>query len=172
MIILGVDPSLSNTGYGLLESLDNKLRPIEGGVIKTTTSEPLAKRLAIISLEFSEIIDKFSPDEIAVEDLHSRPKFAKTSILMGHARGVILSSAGIKKIDVFDYQPTQAKNIVTGSGRADKKQVMLSVSKILNNQNLLKNEHVADAFSIAICHSIISKSKSKFKWLILYKEKY
>ena len=79
---------------------------------------------------------------------------------MGHARGVILSSAGIKKIQVFDYQPTQAKNIVTGSGRADKKQVMLSVSKILNNQNLLKNEHVADAFSIAICHSIINNSKT------------
>ena len=96
---------------------------------------------------------------IAVEDLHSRPKFAKTSILMGHARGVILSVAGLNNIKVFNYQPTQAKNIVTGSGRADKKQVMLSVSKILNNENLLKNEHVADAFSIAICHSIISQSK-------------
>lgn len=163
MIILGVDPSLSNTGYGLLESINNKLRPIEGGVIKTASSDPLSKRLAIISKEFIQIIDNFSPDVIAVEDLHSRPKFAKTSILMGHARGVILSSAGVRGIDVFDYQPTQAKNIVTGSGRADKKQVMLSVSKILNNENLLKNEHVADAFSIAICHSIINKSNSKYK---------
>ena len=133
MIILGVDPSLSNTGYGLLESINNKLRPIEGGVIKTASSDPLSKRLAIISKEFIQIIDNFSPDVIAVEDLHSRPKFAKTSILMGHARGVILSSAGVRDIEVFDYQPTQAKNIVTGSGRADKKQVMLSVSKILNN---------------------------------------
>ena len=131
MIILGVDPSLSNTGYGLLESINNKLRPIEGGVIKTASSDPLSKRLAIISKEFIQIIDNFSPDVIAVEDLHSRPKFAKTSILMGHARGVILSSAGVRDIEVFDYQPTQAKNIVTGSGRADKKQVMLSVSKIL-----------------------------------------
>ena len=73
----------------------------------------------------------------------------------------IVSSGVLKNIQVFDYQPTQAKNIVTGSGRADKKQVMLSVSKILNNQNLLKNEHVADAFSIAICHSIINNSKTK-----------
>ena len=161
MIILGVDPSLSNTGYGLLESLNNKLKPIEGGVIRTSSSDQLTKRLAIISKEFDQIIDNFLPDVIAVEDLHSRPKFAKTSILMGHARGVILASAGIKNIEVFDYQPTQAKDIVTGSGRADKKQVMLSVSKILNNQNILKNEHVADAFSIAICHSIISKSKFK-----------
>ena len=172
MIILGVDPSLSNTGYGLLESINNKLRPIEGGVIKTASSDPLSKRLAIISKEFIQIIDNFSPDVIAVEDLHSRPKFAKTSILMGHARGVILSSAGVRDIDVFDYQPTQAKNIVTGSGRADKKQVMLSVSKILNNENLLKNEHVADAFSIAIRHSIINKSNSKYKWLVLSKVKY
>ncbi|MCH2494788.1 MAG: crossover junction endodeoxyribonuclease RuvC [Dehalococcoidia bacterium] len=161
MIILGVDPSLSNTGYGILESVESKLKPIEGGVIKTRSSDPLSLRLSIISQEFDKIIEKFLPDHIAVEDLHSRPKFAKTSILMGHARGVILSSAGIKKIQVFDYQPTQAKNIVTGSGRADKKQVMLSVSKILNNQNLLKNEHVADAFSIAICHSIINNSKTK-----------
>lgn len=78
---------------------------------------------------------------------------------MGHARGVILSTAGLHNIKVFNYQPTQAKNLVTGSGRADKKQIMLSVSKILNNENLLKNEHVADAFSIAICHSIVSKAK-------------
>jgi len=101
MIILGVDPSLSNTGYGLLESINNKLRPIEGGVIKTASSDPLSKRLAIISKEFIQIIDNFSPDVIAVEDLHSRPKFAKTSILMGHARGVILSSAGVRDIEVL-----------------------------------------------------------------------
>ena len=159
MNILGVDPSLSNTGYGLLQVKESRYHPIEGGVIKTKSSENLEKRLSIIFEEFSSVIKKFNPEVIAVEDLHSRPKFAKTSILMGHARGVILSVAGLNNIKVFNYQPTQAKNIVTGSGRADKKQVMLSVSKILNNENLLKNEHVADAFSIAICHSIISQSK-------------
>ena len=161
MIILGVDPSLSNTGYGILESVESKLKPIGRRVIKTRSSDPLSLRLSIISQEFDKIIEKFLLDHIAVEDLHSRPKFAKTSILMGHARGVILSSAGIKKFKFLTIN-LQAKNIVTGSGRADKKQVMLSVSKILNNQNLLKNEHVADAFSIAICHSIINNSKTKF----------
>ena len=83
MIILGVDPSLSNTGYGILESVESKLKPIEGGVIKTRSSDPLSLRLSIISQEFDKIIEKFLPDHIAVEDLHSRPKFAKTSILMG-----------------------------------------------------------------------------------------
>ena len=159
MKILGVDPSLSNTGYGLLEVNGKKLFPIEGGVIKTKTKDSLEIRLSIIFENFNDLLLKFSPDCLAVEDLHSRPRFAKTSILMGHARGVIIMSAGLNKILVYDYQPTRAKNVVTGSGRADKTQVMNSVAKILNNKNLLKNEHVADAFSIAICHSIIADSK-------------
>ena len=159
MKILGVDPSLSNTGYGLLEVNGKKLFPLEGGVIKTKTKDSLEIRLSIIFENFNDLLLKFSPDCLAVEDLHSRPRFAKTSILMGHARGVIIMSAGLNKIPVYDYQPTRAKNVVTGSGRADKTQVMNSVAKILNNKNLLKNEHVADAFSIAICHSIIADSK-------------
>jgi crossover junction endodeoxyribonuclease RuvC len=160
MKILGVDPSLSNTGYGLLDVNGKKLFPIEGGVIKTKTKDSLEIRLSIIFENFNDLLLKFSPDCLAVEDLHSRPRFAKTSILMGHARGVIIMSAGLNKIPVYDYQPTRAKNVVTGSGRADKTQVMNSVAKILNNKNLLKNEHVADAFSIAICHSIIADSKN------------
>ena len=159
MKILGVDPSLSNTGYGLLDVNGKKLFPIEGGVIKTKNIDPLEIRLSIIVENFNDLLLKFSPDCLAVEDLHSRPRFAKTSILMGHARGVIIMSAGLNKIPVYDYQPTRAKNVVTGSGRADKTQVMNSVAKILNNKNLLKNEHVADAFSIAICHSIVANSK-------------
>ena len=159
MKILGVDPSLSNTGYGLLDVNGKKLIPLEGGVIKTKTNDSLEIRLSIIFENFNDLLLKFSPDCLAVEDLHSRPRFAKTSILMGHARGVIIMSAGLNKIPVYDYQPTRAKNVVTGSGRADKTQVMNSVAKILNNKNLLKNEHVADAFSIAICHSIIADSK-------------
>ena len=159
MKILGVDPSLTNTGYGLLDVNGKKLFPIEGGVIKTKTKDSLEIRLSIIFENFNDLLLKFSPDCLAVEDLHSRPRFAKTSILMGHARGVIIMSAGLNKIPVYDYQPTRAKNVVTGSGRADKTQVMNSVAKILNNKNLLKNEHVADAFSIAICHSIVADSK-------------
>ena len=159
MKILGVDPSLSNTGYGLLDVNGKKLFPLEGGVIKTKTKDSLEIRLSIIFENFNDLLLKFSPDCLAVEDLHSRPRFAKTSILMGHARGVIIMSAGLNKIPVYDYQPTRAKNVVPGSGRADKTQVMNSVAKILNNKNLLKNEHVADAFSIAICHSIIADSK-------------
>ena len=157
MKILGVDPSLSNTGYGLLEVNGKKLFPICRSLTKTKDS--LEIRLSIIFENFNDLLLKFSPDCLAVEDLHSRPRFAKTSILMGHARGVIIMSAGLNKIPVYDYQPTRAKNVVTGSGRADKTQVMNSVAKILNNKNLLKNEHVADAFSIAICHSIIADSK-------------
>jgi len=112
MKILGVDPSLSNTGYGLLYIEGIKLKPIEGGVIKTKSSDLLEVRLSIIIKEFSLLLDRFKPDVLAVEDLHSRPKFPKTSILMGHARGVILASAGINNIKVYNYQPTQAKTLL------------------------------------------------------------
>ena len=86
MKILGVDPSLSNTGYGLLDVNGKKLFPLEGGVIKTKTKDSLEIRLSIIFENFNNLLLKFSPDCLAVEDLHSRPRFAKTSILMGHAR--------------------------------------------------------------------------------------
>ena len=103
-------------------------------IIKTKTKDSLEIRLSIIFENFNDLLLKFSPDCLAVEDLHSRPRFAKTAILMGHARGVIIMSAGLNKIPVYDYQPTRAKNVVTGSGRADKTQVMNSVAKILNNK--------------------------------------
>ena len=92
MNILGVDPSLSNTGYGMLKFKKNQYFPIEGGVIKTKSTDSLEKRLSIIFDEFSSIVKKYIPDAIAVEDLHSRPKFAKTSILMGHARSNFIYS--------------------------------------------------------------------------------
>jgi crossover junction endodeoxyribonuclease RuvC len=94
---------------------------------------------------------------MAVEDLHSRYRNLKTAIIMGHARGVVVLAAGEAGIPVFHYQPTQAKNLVTGSGRADKEQVQRAVAVHLRLPGL-NNEHVADAFSIAICHAMMSDS--------------
>ena len=107
--------------------------------------------------EISEVLEELRPNAMAVEDLHVRYRNVKTAIIMGHARGVVVLAAGEAGIPVFHYQPTQAKNLVTGSGRAGKEQVQRAVAVHLGLPDI-KDEHVADAFSIAICHAMMSSS--------------
>lgn len=161
--IIGIDPGLSNTGYGILDVNFNDFKAVEGGVIRTKSSDPLEKRLNIIFENVSQIIEEFSPVEMAIEDLHSRVKFAKTAILMGHARGVIVMAAGRSNLNVIDYQPTKAKNLVSGFGRASKDQIKQAVSMHLGDIQVTKNEHVADAFSIALCHAMVRNSLQRSK---------
>ena len=161
--IIVIDPGLSNTGYGILDVYFNDFNAVEGGVIRTKSSDPMEKRLYIIFENISEIIEEFSPSEMAIEDLHSRVKFAKTAILMGHARGVVVMAAGKSNIKVIDYQPTKAKNLVSGFGRASKEQIKHAVSMHLGDIQVTKNEHVADAFSIALCHAMVRNSLERSK---------
>ena len=95
-----------------------------------------------------------------MEDLHSRYRNLKTAIIMGHARGVACAVAALNNSPVFHYQPTQIKNIVTGSGKADKNQMIKTISNRLSAPNI-KNEHVSDAFASAICHWVMSSSGKK-----------
>ncbi len=157
MRIIGVDPGLVNTGYGVIDVVNRTHVAIEGGVCKTKTADALEFRLASIYRDIKEVIEDHKPNVMAVEDLHSRYRNLKTAIIMGHARGVVVMAAGEAGIPVFNYQPTQAKNLVTGSGSADKQQVQRAVEVHLRLQGL-HNEHVADAFSIAICHAMMSDS--------------
>ena len=158
MRILGIDPGLTNTGYGLIDVVDRGFQAIEGGVVRTKSSELLEKRLFSIYKVIRDVIVEFKPEAVAVEDLHSR--FAKTALLLGHARGVAVMAAGEAGIPVFHYQPARAKNLVTGSGRADKDQMKQAISAHLGNPAAAKNEHVADAFSIAIAHAIMAGSSA------------
>ena len=156
--IIGVDPGLVNTGYGVIDVAGGDPVVVEGGVIRTKSSDPLERRLHEIFTSITGVLDQHRPACMAIEDLHSNPRFAKTAILMGHARGVLVLAAGAAGIPVFDYAPTRAKNVVTGSGRAPKEQVMLAVAAHLREPAVTKNEHVADAFAIALCHAIMSSS--------------
>ena len=156
--ILGIDPGLTSTGYGLIEVVDRDFKAIEGGVVRTKSSELLENRLFSIYKVIRDVIREFKPDAVAVEDLHAR--FAKTALLLGHARGVAVMAAGEAGIPVFHYQPTRAKNLVTGSGRADKEQMKQAVAAHLGTPDAAKNEHVADAFSIAIAHAIMADSSA------------
>lgn len=158
MRILGIDPGLTNTGYGVIDVVDRELKAVEGGVVRTKSGEPMEQRLFRIYSAIRDVIREFKPEVVAIEDLHAR--FAKTALLLGHARGVVVMAAGEADLPVFNYQPTRAKNLVTGSGRADKEQMKQAVAAHLKNPDAAKNEHVADAFSIAIAHSIMAESSA------------
>ncbi len=160
MRILGIDPGLTNTGYGVIDIVDRDYRAVEGGVVRTKSGAPMEQRLFTIYSAIRDVIVEFKPNAVAIEDLHSHARFVKTAILLGHARGVVVMAAGEADLPVFNYQPTRAKNIVTGSGRADKDQIRQAVAAHLNNPGAAKNEHVADAFSIAICHAIMAGSSA------------
>ena len=157
--ILGIDPALTTTGYAVV-SADGRgnVALLEGGLVRTKSSEPLEQRLNAINTTLTEIIEEFEPDEVAIEDLHSRYRNLKTAIIMGHARGVAILAAGSAGIPVHHYQPTRVKSIVAGSGRADKADMKRAVSMRLGLTEEISKEDVADAVGIAICHVHVTGS--------------
>ena len=158
--VIGIDPGLSNTGYGVLDFDRDQITALEGGVCKTVISDNLEIRLKSIFDDLREVVIEYKQKVMAVEDLHSRYRNLKTAIIMGHARGVVCLVASQFEIPVFNYQPTQIKNIVTGSGRADKIQIQRSVARLLSLNFKSFNEHVADAYAAAICYSMMSNNVS------------
>ena len=157
--IIGVDPGLAATGYGVVEmDARGDLTMIEGGVIRTNAKDPIERRLRVIHREVVDVIAEFEPHEMAIEDLHSRYRNLKTAIIMGHARGVAVLAAGQADVEVHHYQPTRVKSVVAGSGRADKGEMLTAVGMRLQLHQDLKQQDVADALGIAICHAQISQS--------------
>ena len=157
--VMGIDPALTTTGYAVI-STDPRgnIALLEGGMVRTKSSDPFEKRLRIINDTLREVIEEFEPDEVAIEDLHSRYRNLKTAIIMGHARGVAILAAGSADIPVHHYQPTRVKSIVAGSGRADKAQMKRAVSMRLGMNQEIEKDDVADAIGIAICHVQVSQS--------------
>ncbi len=156
MRIIGVDPGLESTGYAILDDSGRVQTPVQGGVLKTRPSDALEIRLFSIYTDLKSVLLEFKPQQMAIEDLHSRYLHVRTGILMGHARGVLCMAAAEAGIPVSHHAPTRIKNIVTGSGRADKKQVQLAIAARLGPGAQTKNEHVADAFAIALCHVMMN----------------
>ncbi|MDA1001520.1 MAG: crossover junction endodeoxyribonuclease RuvC, partial [bacterium] len=123
--ILGVDPGLGTTGYAVLVLEDERAEPLllEGGVLRPAEKAPLEERLAELHGDLSEIIRQFQPDIMAVENLYSHVKHPRTSIIMGHARGVIFLAASQAGIPVQSYGATEIKKSLSGAGRASKSQI-------------------------------------------------
>ncbi len=154
MRVLGIDPGLNITGYGVLESQGDSHRVIEAGVIRTNAREPMAARLGEIARELGEIIAQFQPEAVAVEELYSHYAHPRTAIIMGHARGVIFLKAGEAGINVYPYSSTRIKKSLTGNGRANKMQMQLMIKSTLGLDSAPEPPDAADALAAALCHAM------------------
>lgn len=154
MPILGIDPGIHTTGYGLLETVNGQLRFLEAGVIRSGKEElELPERIKILHDGIAEIIDEFKPSVVAIEQLYSHYEHPRTAILMGHARGVLMLAAAQKKIDVVSYAATKIKKLITGNGRASKEQMQIAVTRELNLDKIPEPHDAADALAIALAHA-------------------
>jgi crossover junction endodeoxyribonuclease RuvC len=155
--ILGVDPGLNVTGYGVVEVAAARLRVCEAGVVRGRARGSLALRLAEIHQGVAEVIAALKPGVMALEELYSHYARPRTAILMGHARGVICLAATQAGIPVVHYSATQVKRILTGSGRASKSQVQRAIQRELALAQFPEPPDVADALAIALCHHYLER---------------
>ncbi|MBV8432484.1 MAG: crossover junction endodeoxyribonuclease RuvC [Solirubrobacterales bacterium] len=150
MIVLGIDPGTADTGYGVVESSGCRLRGLDTGVIQTRAGTPLEQRLADIHGAVSELLDRYQPDAVAVEELYFGVN-VRTAFAVGQARGVVLLAAGQRSLPLRSYTPQQVKAAVCGHGRAGKEQVARMVSRLLGMAAAPASDHAADALAVAIC---------------------
>ena len=147
-IILGIDPGFAITGFAILAKQKNELKVIDYGVIKTLASENFDKRLKKIYIKLNQIIKKYQPQVLAIEDLFFG-KNAKTAIKVGQARGVIILCAALNKLKIYDFTPLQIKQAVTTYGRAEKIQIQKMIKMLLNLETIPHPDDAADALAVA-----------------------
>ncbi len=150
--ILGIDPGLNITGYGVLEIVAGKIKLCEAGVVRGRSQGSLSARLAEIHSGVAEVIVSFAPATMAIEQLYSHYKHPRTAILMGHARGVICLAASQAGVGVEHYSATQIKKVLTGNGHSPKGQIQLAIRRELNLLETPEPADVADALAVALCH--------------------
>ncbi|TWU57527.1 Crossover junction endodeoxyribonuclease RuvC [Rubripirellula reticaptiva] len=149
--ILGIDPGLNTTGYGVIEFDGMKPRLIEAGIVRSKAKASIESRLDEIYSGVLEVIEMHHPTTMALEQLFSHYERPRTAILMGHARGVICLAAAKCGIEVAHFEPTRVKKVMTGNGRASKSQMQLAVKAHLQLATVPEPPDVADALAIAIC---------------------
>lgn len=149
--ILGIDPGIAITGYGVVEYWGNHYKIMEYGVIRSSKTQEMPSRLNVIHKGISQLIATHQPDHMAIEELFFN-KNVKTALLVGQARGVVMLSAYQQGVPIYEYTPLQVKQAVVGYGRAEKQQVQFMVKALLNLQEIPRPDDAADALAIAICH--------------------
>ena len=157
MIILGIDPGLATLGYGVLEKDANgNSRALDYGVVLTPKEERLPARLSILEEGLNKLLDKCTPDEVAVEELFFT-KNVTTGMAVAHARGVALLTCVKRCGRLFEYTPMQIKQALTGYGKAEKRQIQLVTANLLHLKGIPRPDDAADALAVALCHSFTSR---------------
>ena len=152
MIIMGIDPGLAIVGWGIIETSRGNSRPIAYGCIRTPAHTDIEERLLIIERDLTEIIERYKPDEMAIEELFFNTNIT-TGIAVSEARGVILLTAHKNGVKINEYTPLQVKQAVVGYGKAEKQQVIAMVTSLLKLPAPPKPDDTADAIAIALCHA-------------------
>lgn len=151
IVVLGIDPGTITTGFGAVTLEGGTSRALGWGCIKTSSSAPIAERLARIHAEVAHQIQKYRPDEIAVEDVF-QAKNVRSALKLGHARGVALLAAADAGVPIFEYAPREVKKSVVGVGSATKSQVASMVRRLLGLSDAEMKEDESDAVAVALCH--------------------
>ncbi len=158
--ILGIDPGLQVTGYGVIEVASRGPLVCEAGIIRSAegrSAADMAQRLCSIYSSIVEVINQFRPQTMAMEQLFAHYDHPRTAILMAHARGVIFLAGAQAGLPVVSYNATRIKKTVTGNGRASKEQVQRTIQRELNLARLPEPPDVADALAAALCHYYVQK---------------
>jgi len=159
MVILGIDPALCVTGYGVIELNRNNLSLLEGGVITTCAKDNITERLYKLYRAVIKLILDTKPDVLALEKLYAHYRHPTTAYILGQARGVILLACATQKIPLAEYAATRVKKAIVGRGLASKYQVQRTVAGMLGMKNLPKYTDVTDALALAITHAHTVKFK-------------
>jgi crossover junction endodeoxyribonuclease RuvC len=151
MRLLGLDPGLRHTGWGVLDVAGNRLSHVASGVVHSRAEAPLAERLVALFRQLNEVLDRHAPDEAAVEESFVNKNPAST-LKLGMARGVVLLAPAERGLPVFEYSANLIKKSVVGAGHADKQQIQTMVHRLLPGV-VLEAPDAADALAAAICHA-------------------
>jgi crossover junction endodeoxyribonuclease RuvC len=162
MIIMGIDPGLASTGYGVVEKREGRLRPLGFGGIETSPRESLSSRLDKIYSEVRELIDSYHPDLLVLEELFFNTN-VRSAMVVGQARGGIILAAAHRGIGVEEYTPLQVKQTLVGHGRADKRQVEYMVRTLLRIEEEIGSSHASDALALAICHAHSERMRGRLE---------
>ena len=163
--MLGVDPGLNITGYGVLEVGPAGLKLFEAGVVRGRSRKSLTDRLVEIHAGIVEVIATLQPTTMALEQLYSHYNQPRTAILMGHARGVICLAGAQAGLEVSHYSSTQIKKVLTGNGRAPKRQMQQAIQRELGLATAPEPPDVADALAVALCHYYLHVRRPAMKGL-------
>jgi crossover junction endodeoxyribonuclease RuvC len=152
VIVLGIDPGVAHTGFGVVAQERGRLYALDGGVVETAAGADPGLRLAEIHARLCELMDGYAPDAVALEEVYFGAN-ARSAFAVGQARGAVLLAAGQRGVPCCSYTPQAIKCAVCGSGRAAKDQVQRMVQTLLALPELPAPDHAADALAVAICHA-------------------